>query len=72
MRLTGWRLPVLRRLAAPYVQKLALLAILTVAACHVVAAHISLRPAVHTSTVPGLLEPLAFLPPACEWATIRI
>jgi hypothetical protein len=39
------------RLAASHVQELALVSILTVAAGHVVAAHISLRPAVHASTV---------------------
>jgi hypothetical protein len=48
---------VLRRLAAPHVQELALVAILTVAACHVVAAHISFRPAVHTSTAGPPLAP---------------
>ena len=39
-----------RRLAAPHVQKLALISVLTVTASHVVAAHISPRPAVHGST----------------------
>lgn len=38
------------RLSAPHVQELALISVLTVTAGHVVAAHISLLPAVHTST----------------------
>ena len=42
---------VCRVLAAPHVQKLALVSVLAMPAGHVVAAHIPLRPAVHASTV---------------------
>ena len=47
-RLPMW---VWRLMAAPHMQKLALVSVLAVTAGHVVAAHISLRPAVHGSTV---------------------
>ena len=50
-----------RWLPAPHVQKLALVAVLTVTASHVVSADISLGPAVHGSTL-GPRAP-SFLPP---------
>lgn len=54
-RFTWWRLPMLRGLSASHMQKLALISVLTVTAGHVVAAHISPRPAVHASTASPLI-----------------
>lgn len=57
---TWWRLSMLRGLSASHMQELALISVLTVTAGHVVAAHISLWPAVHASTASPLS--LAFWP----------
>lgn len=59
-RFTWWRFSMLRGLSASHMQELALISVLTVTAGHVVAAHISLRPAVHASTASPLN--LAFWP----------